>query len=346
MKIWNPNRISIVKPVIIISQKWSIRIPKSYPYILTQNRNIYKYVGVSMTMVSVKKKIMKNNTYYYLEHSYRLDGKVMKKELYLGRKVPKDIEYEKRVLLAQIDTERWFNQFDIIKENYIEEVKRTPPSAKEKVLDDFAIRFTYNTNRIEGSTLTLTETADLLEKGITPSRRPLVDIKETETHKIVFQKMLYNEKDLSLKAILAWHKELFEGTKGDIAGEVRNHRVAITRSEFTPPDPRELGILLREFFKWYHKNKNKIHPVELAALVHLKFVTIHPFSDGNGRISRLIMNFVLNKNSFPMLIVQYTKRKSYYRALERSQVKKDDRIFVQWSFKRYLKEYIEYLNEE
>ena len=157
-------------------------------------------------------------------------------------------------------------------------MKRTPPSAKEKNLEDFTIKFTYNTNRIEGSTLTLTETADLLEKGIAPLRRPIADIKETEAHKKVFQEVLDFDKDLSMKTILSWHKRLFEGTKRDIAGKVRDHRVAITRSEFKPPDPKDLEILLREFFKWYNKNKNKLHPVELSALVHLKFVTIHPFT--------------------------------------------------------------------
>ena len=75
--------------------------------------------------------------------------------------------------------------------------------------------------------------------------------------------------------------------------------------------------------------------VELAALVHLKFVTIHPFSDGNGRISRLMMNFVLHKHGFPMLDIPYEKRTGYYNALERSQVKKNDLIFLQWFFKKY-----------
>ncbi|MBU4493217.1 MAG: Fic family protein, partial [Nanoarchaeota archaeon] len=80
-----------------------------------------------------------------------------------------------------------------------------------------------------------------------------------------------------------------------------------------------------------------------AALVHLKFVTIHPFSDGNGRISRLIMNFVLNRHGYPLLNISYEKRTGYYNALERAQIKKQDNIFVQWFFRRYVKEYKRYL---
>ena len=96
--------------------------------------------------------------------------------------------------------------------------------------------------------------------------------------------------------------------------------------------------MLREFFKWYSKNKVSLHPVELAALVHLKLVTIHPFADGNGRISRLMMNLILNNNKFPMLNIRYEKRGSYYTALERAQVKKDESIFLNWFFKRYFAE--------
>ena len=103
------------------------------------------------------------------------------------------------------------------------------------------------------------------------------------------------QKDISLQLLLEWHRILLKETKADIAGKIRKHQVAISGSKFMPPFPAEVYPLLREFFSRYEKNKSKLHPVELAALVHLKFVTIHPFSDGNGRISRIIMNFVLHK---------------------------------------------------
>ena len=88
-----------------------------------------------------------------------------------------------------------------------------------------------------------------------------------------------------------------------------------------------------------------MHPVILAVLVHLKFVSIHPFSDGNGRISRIIMNFVLHKFNFPMLDIEYVNRDNYYNALERSQIKKDSYIFVKHIVKRYLKEYNGYITQ-
>ena len=294
-------------------------------------------------MVSIQKKIINGNTYYYLEQSYRKNGKIGKKEKYLGTTLPKNIDTIKQDFLREFYQDTWFNRFNTIKEQFIKEKRTIPPSLEKKENEHFAITFTYNTNRIEGSTITLRETADLLERGISPSQRPLEDIKETEAHKKVFTNMLSYKKEITLSTILSWHKELFQDTKPDAAGKIRQYHVGISGSKFIPPYPIELDLLLRDFFDWYHQKKKTLHPVQLAGLVHLKFVTIHPFGDGNGRISRLLMNYVLNKNGFPMLIIPYSQRKSYYTALERSQLKKDENIFILWFFKRYLKEYKRYL---
>jgi len=289
-------------------------------------------------MVSIHKKNVEGNEYFYLEHSFRKNGKIEKKELYLGKEIPSDIEKIKKEFISEIYNETWLNQLDKIKENYSKEQKKTPFSAKEKEIENFMIKFTYNTQRIEGSKLTLRDTANLLENGVAP-KKPLRDIKEAESHKKVFYEMLDYKKDLNLQMVLQWNKNLLADTKPDIAGKIRNHGAAISGSKFMPPLALELDTLLKEFFDWYNKNKSKLHPVILSALVHLKFVSIHPFSDGNGRISRLMMNFILKNNGFPMLDILYVNRNGYYTALERSQVKQDDKIFLQWFFKRYLKEY-------
>lgn len=290
-------------------------------------------------MVAIRKKTVRKQTYYYLEHSFRENGRVEKKEKYLGKTLPKNIEGLKQQFISEIYREKWFDIFDKIKEEYSAQEKSIPPSAKEKELENFAIKFTYDTNRIEGSTLTFRETSLLLEKGITPNAKPMRDVKEAEAHRKVFYELVNFKKELSLDVILYFHKKLLEDTKKDIAGKIRQHQVTIAGSKFMPPFPAEIYPLLMDFFKWYRKSKEKIHPVELAALVHLKLVTIHSFADGNGRISRLMMNFVLNKHGFPMLNISYEKRAGYYSSLERSQIKKDEAIFLQWFFKRYLKEH-------
>jgi Fic family protein len=237
----------------------------------------------------------------------------------------------------------WFDRFEKIRKNYRKGHRSMPSSMLKKETEIFMVKFTYNTNRIEGSALTLRETANLLEKGITPSEKPTRDIKEAEAHRKLFYDILSFKKDLSLAALLEWHAKLFKDTKPDMAGKVRNYQVGISGSRFEPPAPFEVYVLLKEFFKWYDGSKKKMHPLELAALAHLKFETIHPFGDGNGRIGRILMNFVLNKNGYPMLDIGYEKRNSYYNALERAQVKKDERKFVIWFFGRYIKENKRYL---
>ena len=294
-------------------------------------------------MVEIKKLKKGHKEYFYLAHSYREGKSIKKKQLYLGSTLPKDIEDKKKKFIQEFYTEKFLKDINKIKKNFNAEYKPMPKSAKEKSKGNFAIKFTYNSQKIEGSTLTLRETANLLENGISPNSKPLRDAKEAEAHKQVFFEMLDHKKNLNLQTILKWHRDLMQSTHEDIAGKVRNHDVAIARSKFKPPMHIELSTLLKEFFDWYNKEKNKLHPVELAALVHLKFVTMHPFSDGNGRISRLMMNFILKDSNFPLLDIKYLKRNSYYNALERSQIKNDENIFIQWFFRRYLAEYRKYL---
>lgn len=289
-------------------------------------------------MVSIKKKKdNKGNVYYYIQQTIRKGKRVEYKEKYLGKHIPKNIE-ELKIKLFRESYKELYNSIDSIKNNYNKELKIIPKSIKEKSLELFVTRFTYDTQRIEGSTLSLRDTANLLEKGITPKDKPIVDIKEAEGHKKLFHKILDYQKDLSYSIIVEWHTLLFKETKQDIAGKIRKHKVGISGSKFIPPLPIEIYPLLKEFFKWHNKNKEeKLHPVELAALVHLKFVTIHPFSDGNGRISRLMMNFVLNKKRYPMFNIPYEGRNSYYNALERSQIKGEWNHFLLWFIKNYIK---------
>jgi len=293
-------------------------------------------------VVTLRKRSVGAREYFYLQHTLRTPDGVQSRERYLGSKVPANIEDVKREFLAQIYRERWYPLLDAIRSNYDKEQRTMPRSAAQKQARTFSVRFTYDTTRIEGSRLSYRETADLLERGLSPPARPLADIKEVEAHDKVFREILEFKKDLSLGAVLLWHMRLFEQTKPDIAGKVRAHQVAISGSRFMPPSPVEIQALLREFFRWYDRNKSSLHPVELAASVHLRFVTVHPFADGNGRMSRLLMNFVLRKHGFPLLNIPYEDRRSYYNALERSQVKKLDSVFIQWCFKRYLKEYSAY----
>lgn len=289
-------------------------------------------------MVQTKKVIIGNNTYYYLEHSIRKGKTVIKKRRYIGKKIPKNIGELKKEFMTKLYAQEWYPIFTKIKTSYTDELKRMPEVAKEKMTEAFMVAFTYDTQRIEGSRLSLRDTAQVLLEQTAPKQASLIDIKEAEAHRAVFYEMLVCKEDISLSLILKWHRELFSETKKGYAGNIRNYNVRITNSKFIPPKYIYMNSLLTNFFAWYRENENKVNPVELAALVHLKFVTIHPFGDGNGRISRLLMNFVLKKNGYPMLNIKYVNRRSYYIALERSQAEEDDAIFLRWFFRKYVLE--------
>jgi len=287
-------------------------------------------------MVNVVKRRKGNQDYYYLYHDSK-KGKRKQHEVYLGKVIPEDIEEQKKSFAMEIEREKWIPKLEKIHANFKNEKKTIPKSIQEKNFRSFSVKFTYNTQRIEGSTLTLKDTALLLEYGLSPSNRPTNDIKETEMHQKLFFEVMNQKDELSLALVKKWHKKLFQQTKPDIAGLLRDYDVQITQSTFIPPPHASVNLLVSGFFTWYNVNKRKLNPVELAALVHLKFVTIHPFGDGNGRTTRLMMNHVLNTYDYPLMDIDYNDRRSYYTALEKSQRKDDDLPFLQWFMKRYLK---------
>lgn len=299
-----------------------------------------------MIMVTIRKRKVGNTEFYYLEHSIKINRKVGKKEKYLGKHIPKNIDDIKKQFMKEIYQEKWYKKLDEIKNNFRKHMQKLPEEIREKYMEQFMIKFTYNTNRIEGGSLTFKDTSKLLHDNITPSEKPMKDIKEAENHRKVFYATLKYKKDITLGTILEWHYNLFKETKPGIAGKIRNYQVGISGTDVELPSPVELNALLKDFFNWYNKNKGNLHPVELAALVHYRFVSIHPFGDGNGRISRLLMNFILHKYGFPMLDISYKNRNSYYTALERSQKKKQETIFVQHIIKRYIKDYKKYISKQ
>lgn len=288
-------------------------------------------------MVQLRKLKRGRKGYYYLEHTLRDGNNFVNKRKYLGSILPKNIGEVEEEFMVELLTERYGDQLDAIKRRFSKEQGALPKMAREREWENLLVEFTYNTNRIEGSTLSLRETADLLQHGISPPNKPLKDVKETEAHRRVFLDMLKTKNKATFGKVLEWHHLLFRESAPDIVGRIRTHRVRVARSRTEFPLPFELQALLDEFYAWLLKNDKRIHPIILSALVHLRFVSTHPFSDGNGRISRILMNHVLHRQGYPFLIIEYTNRRAYYTALERSQLGKKPHIFVHYVIKRYLK---------
>ncbi len=275
-----------------------------------------------------------NKKYYYLQHSYRKGKKVVTKEKYIGIKIPEDIDEIKGEFYRELKKDL-YDKLEKIKKNFQKEWKKLPPSAKEKELENLSINFTYNTNAIEGSTITLQESREIIKDKISPNK-PLRDVKETEMHSKVFLSPL-KEKKITNELFLKWHKEIFEETKQDIAGKYRKYMVRV--GEYIAPDWKEVKSRTNELIEFI--NKSKLNPVETAARAHYQFESIHPFGDGNGRIGRLLMNHILWHAGYPILIIEYKKRNSYYKAFTRGQQK-----FVNYFLKRYISSHKRLLNNQ
>ncbi len=273
--------------------------------------------------------VIKKNSgkkYFYLKHSYREGNKVLTKEKYLGTEIPKNIMKIKEDFSDYIKS-YLDKKLELIKKSFGVEWKRIPESAKKKELEEISIAFTYNTNAIEGSTITLEEAREIIHDKISPNK-PLRDVREAESHSKIFLKMLEKKEQTTNELLLYWHKDLFGETKPDIAGRFRDYLVRV--GAYLAPDWQEVQRLMKELIDFIHTNK-ELNPVELSARAHYKFEKIHPFGDGNGRIGRLLMNQVLWWAGYPILIIEYKKKKSYYKALQ-----KDEEGFVNYFLRRYL----------
>lgn len=294
-------------------------------------------------MTAVRTVIRGRRKYYYLVHSYRWGGALRKKQSYLGSRVPRDISEKNRNLEHQVWEETWFRLFDQIRDGYRRYRSQLPRSIREEELRAFVLEFTYDTNRIEGSTLTLDDTRKVLELGLAPASKPLRDVEETRRHAAVAGRLLEKPEPLDLHHMLGWHREIFGATKSQIAGRLRDFEVRIRGSSHLPPSRLEVRPMMLELLRWAARSAKALHPVELAGAFHFRFEHIHPFGDGNGRIGRLALNLILARSGYPPLNIRYGRRMGYYAALEAASRAIDARPFLHWFFLRYSRENRGYL---
>lgn len=186
----------------------------------------------------------------------------------------------------------------------------------ERLREEFLVEYTYHSNAIEGNTLTLQETALVLE-GITIDKKPLKDHLEAVGHRDAFlyvQELVQNHVPFSERIIKQVHT-LVLMDRPDDRGIYRRIPVRIMGAYHTPPDPILVPEQMEQLVVEFRSNK-KLHPVERASLFHLKFEGIHPFVDGNGRTGRLILNLMLMQAGYPPVNVKYSDRKRYYEAFD------------------------------
>ena len=210
-----------------------------------------------------------------------------------------------------------------------------PEAALHKIEEALAIEYTYESNRIEGNTLTLQETALVIEEGLTIGGKSLREHLEAINHNeaIAFIKDIARaEEPITEHTILQIHALILRGIDRQNAGRYRTVPVLISGSRHVPPQPYLIEKQMEDFMFRFHKMEDEgIHPIDIAAYLHDELVRIHPFIDGNGRTSRLLMNLYLLRHGYVMVLLKSDpeSKLAYYNALEASHICKYFALFRQ-----------------
>ncbi len=198
-----------------------------------------------------------------------------------------------------------------------------PPYLVKKLREQFSIEMNYNSNAIEGNTLTLRETMLVLQQGITIKGKPLKDHLEVKNHAKAIE-YLYDIVDikknvpLSEMLIRNLHSLVVLGIDGVEAGSYRTYDVRIAGSKHVPPPAFEVPHKMKDLLSWYKKSKDNLDTITIATEFKHRFVNIHSFGDGNGRVSRLILNIILMKYGYPIVVILKNDRLKYYKALQKA----------------------------
>ncbi len=222
-----------------------------------------------------------------------------------------------------------------------------------RIAQALELEYTFESNRIEGNTMTLRETDLVVNEGLTISGKSMREHLEVINHQeaITYIKHLMDKNTpLNEREILSIHNLILRGINPEDAGRYRRVQVMIKGSSYMPPQPFMVSKEMEDFFIWYETNKNGLHPIILAAELHERFVTIHPFIDGNGRTSRLVMNLILLQNGYVIANIKgdYDSRMQYYTALETAQTKNNNEdflLFIAQIEKQSLERYLEIIGQ-
>ena len=217
-----------------------------------------------------------------------------------------------------------------------------------RIAQALELEYTFESNRIEGNTMTLRETDLVINEGLTISGKSMREHLEVVNHQeaIAYIKDL-TQKNTSIneRELLSIHNLILRGIHPEDAGRYRKAQVMIQGSSHVPPQPFLVTKEMEDFFSWYETNKSSLHPIVLAAEIHERLVTIHPFIDGNGKTSRLVMNLILLQHGYIIANIKgdYDSRMQYYKTLETAQTnnnKEDFLLFIAQIEKESLERYL------
>ena len=276
-------------------------------------------------MVYHEARMVKGKLQNYLVSNSRENGKWAKESRFIGYgKIAKDKikllkeEFEREILMSLASnnlTKDQISKIENLKKTYIEKIGGLSKEEFEKFEHAFFTELTYNSNAIEGSSLSLEDTRLIVNEGITPDGKTLREINEAKNHTESIHFINSYKGDLNEELILRIHAIILKNISERFAGRYRETNVRIFGSDVHFPDAIKVQQLVKNVVYWYKKNKTQLHPLELAVVFSMKLVSIHPFIDGNGRVSRLVMNFILKKNGYPWINIYMKQRSNYLKAV-------------------------------
>ncbi|KQO22758.1 DNA-binding protein [Flavobacterium sp. Leaf82] len=262
-----------------------------------------------------------------------------------------EIKYNKTVSKLKISNtlEKLLKEIDLLKEK-LDSYRKYDSFRITQVLE---LEYTFESNRIEGNTMTLRETDMVINEGLTISGKSMREHLEAINHQeaIGFIKdLMQRNVSLNERDLLSIHNLILRGIIPEDAGRYRKVQVMIQGNTHMPPQPDMVAKEMEDYFIWYEINKNKLHPIILAAEMHERLITIHPFIDGNGRTSRLVMNLILLQKGYTIANIKgdYDSRMQYYQTLETAQTKnnkEDFLLFVAQVEKENLERYISIISQ-
>jgi Fic family protein/DNA-binding XRE family transcriptional regulator len=222
-----------------------------------------------------------------------------------------------------------------------------------RIAQALELEYTFESNRIEGNTMTQRETDLVINEGLTISGKSMREHLEVINHQeaIAYIKdLMQKNASINEREILSIHNLILRGIHPEDAGRYRKVQVMIKGSSHMPPQPFLVAEEMEDFFIWYETNKNSLHPIVLAAEIHERLVTIHPFIDGNGRSARLVMNLILLQHGYIIANIKgdYESRMQYYQALETAQTKnnkEDFLLFIAETEKASLERYLSIIGQ-
>lgn len=319
-------------------------------------------------MVFITKRTINGKEKTYLEHSIKLpDGTVKKISKYLLNYKNEDVKklakqyssyfkekgeririnfavrnYDKNTIF----TEEQIRKIEYIKLKYKELIRNITINQLEDILDRFTVNFTYESNAIEGNSLTLKDVTIIIKENVSIKGKDLREIHETintrKTNELVFN----NKFKINKEDIIKLHTMLVENTRVSTGYKKFPNVLLMRHTKTTPPEKVEEEM--KELIDWYTQEET-LHPLMKAAIFHGRFEKIHPFEDGNGRTGRMLINVILISNGYPPLIIRKSQRISYFHALEASDARHIgnlERFLLERyknTYKKFFEVYVKYL---